>query len=429
MAREPKTSGVQRLLLLQNLFAIVTRLMSYFLLLWQAAAGLRTRSAAGRRLAARSVAASAVAAALLAGSGCEEIGARRTIQRANKLYGEGRFSQAVEEYETALKVAPHLAAGHHNAGLAYLKLFKPGDESPKNLSYANAAAQHLTIYLQSNPGDVKIIDLLTRLWVDSGNYQKALSYWEGELQKDPRSREVILRLAAINNQAGRYDEAVRWHQRRAEFETDPGAKAKAYKDIGQLQWHQLMKPDAVDEKRLYLADVGIAALQKAAALEPGDADVQTLLASLYEHRSHAHGASWARIVEAASTLQHRTRWRDLKQAGTPGSAPAGAPAGTAPAGTAPAVNAPAVNAPAGAPTGPAGEAAPAGGAPAGSPPPGPAPAGTVPAAAGAGAPAGASTTGAPAAGERSNQPAGSTPSSKPASGESGAPGTSAPTGG
>jgi tetratricopeptide (TPR) repeat protein len=267
------------------------------------------------RTMGKPVAITAIALALLAAlSGCDELKSRREIQKANKLYLEGRYNKAIELYDAALERSPDLAIGHHNAGLAYHKLFQPGTESPQNKVYAEKAAAHFTKYLEEEGDDQKIVSLLTTIWLDSGQYDKALVYWNNILAKNPNSRDVLEKLANINRQAGNYDKALEWHRKRVDLETDSGAKVKGLTDIAQMQWSRLQKPEVVDVERVAIVDVGLAALQQAEKLDPKNAVVHSLIASLYQHRALAHGASWAKAVEVASQRYHQVRFSEIQKA-------------------------------------------------------------------------------------------------------------------
>jgi tetratricopeptide (TPR) repeat protein len=252
---------------------------------------------------------------LVAGSaGCDELKSRREIQMANRLYLEGRYNQAADKYESALARSPDLEVGQHNAGLTYHKMFQPGVETPENTQVAEKAAAHFTKYLESNPKDQKVIGLLTTIWLDSGQYEKALAYWGQVLAKNPNSRDVLEKLANINRQAGQYDQALEWYYKRADMETETGAKVKAYLNIAQMQWSRLTKPDLVDAERVATADLGLAALQKAEALDNNHAQVQSLMGSLYQFRALAHQASWARAIESASQRYHSLRFSEINKA-------------------------------------------------------------------------------------------------------------------
>lgn len=246
--------------------------------------------------------------------GCDELSSRREIQKANKLSIEGRYSKAVAIYEKALTRSPGIDIGHHNAGLAYYQLFQPGLDTPENKQHAVKAAEHFAKYLEENPGDQKIISLLTTIWLDSGQFDVALAYWQDVLAKNPDNSDVIEKLANINRQAGQYGKALEWHYKRADLAKDDAHRVKAYLDVAQMQWSRLQKPELVDYERLAVVDVGLAALQKAAALDPDHGQVQSLLGSMFQHRGLAHRSSWAQAVESASQRYHQVRFTEIRKA-------------------------------------------------------------------------------------------------------------------
>lgn len=258
-----------------------------------------------------------VAALLLGfgGTGCQEISARRLVQEGNKEYEKGDFQKAAEHFEEALALAPHLDIAHFNAGLTYRKIFQPGNPAPENLALAKKAAEHFLAYLEKNPKENEVVTLLTRVWNDAGDYDSALAYWERELQKDPNNAEIIGIMAGINRQAGNYEKAMEWHLRQVELETDPAAKAGAYKAIGGLMVSRLrgQQHQILGTERLAIADTGIGMLQKAAALLPDDPDAQTSLGFLYGERALGQSTTWAQIAEVAAARHHYKRWSELNK--------------------------------------------------------------------------------------------------------------------
>lgn len=267
----------------------------------------------------------------LGGTGCQEISARRAVQEGNKAYEKGNFEEAAKMYEEALQKAPHLDTAHYNAGLTYKKMFKPGFDDPANVALAKKAAEHFDAYLEFDPKNRDIVTLMTRVWMDAGDYEGALGYWQRELDKDPKNIEIIGIMANINRQAGNFDKAMEWNLRQVELETDPHAKAGAYKAIGSLMVSRLRgRTHAIlGYERLKIADTGIGMLQKAAALSPEDPDVQTALGFLYGERALAQSTTWAQIAEVAAARHHYKRWAELnkkaQQATEPAKDPGAAP--------------------------------------------------------------------------------------------------------
>jgi hypothetical protein len=268
----------------------------------------------------------------LGGTGCEEISARRAVQEGNKQYEKGAFEKAAQLYEEALQKAPHLDTAHFNAGLTYKKMFRPGIEEPDNLALAKKAADHFLAYLKVHPKERDIVALLTRVWNDAGDYDSALAYWQRELDKEPTNTEIIGIMAGINRQAGNFDKAMEWHLKQVELETEPHAKAGAYKAIGSLMVSRLRgrTHEVLGYERLKIADTGVGMLQKAAALAPDDADVQTALGFLYGERALAQSTTWAQIAEVAAARHHYKKWAELnkkaqQQAAEPNQAPGATP--------------------------------------------------------------------------------------------------------
>lgn len=284
--------------------------------------------AAPTRARCRLIATILIACSLVGGAaGCEELDARRKIQEAGKLYEKGRFDEAGALYEQALQLAPDLEIAHYNAGLTYLKLFRPGLETPENLGYADKAAFHMGKYLELDPNDNTVVGLLTQLWLEAGRNEQAIQYWERELVKSPKNVEVMQILSGIYRQANQWKKSVEMYYQIADVEIQPAAKAGAYKDIARLASSKLFSRTQRGMDVLEIADIGIAALQKAEPLVPDDPETQTYLGVMYMLRSEAHQAAWAQAIDKSSERYHRQRAGALRKALDPPK-PAGEPAGS-----------------------------------------------------------------------------------------------------
>ena len=250
---------------------------------------------------------------LLSSAGCEEFNARRKINEANTLYKTGKFEAAAAMYESAL-ADKDIDVGHFNLGVTYVKLFIPGNTSKENKETANKAADHLQKWLAKHPKDNDARKIMTKVWVDSGDFERALQYWEAEHKSDPKNRDVMSQLASINHKAGRFEETVKWILMDADNSPNAAGKVKAYQSVGNTVWAKLSNKDkVVGAERIKVADVGISALQAAAALDANNADVQGLLAAIFNFRSLAHGVAWAAAIDKASAQNHNQRARVLRE--------------------------------------------------------------------------------------------------------------------
>ena len=173
--------------------------------------------------------------------------------------------------------------------------------------------------------------LMTRMWMDSDQYSKALAYWEAFLQHQPNDAESMAILAAINLRAGDWRKSIAWYNKTASAANATSLKLTAYQAIGNVAWSKLNTRTLAGADMVELADHGIAALQRAAEIEPDNPRVVALQASLFNFRAVAHGSSWAAAIDRASAWQLGTLRRILSEREKNARAqPPGAPAATAP---------------------------------------------------------------------------------------------------
>src|SRR5262249_29136066 len=137
-----------------------------------------------------------------------------------------------------------------------------------NTALANAAAQHFGKWIATHPDDRETRSMMTQVWLDSSQYAKALEYWTGLLEKKPNDPDIMGSLAGINLKAGDWRKSIEWYNKVAEASTDVSAKTGAYQFIGNVAWSKLNSKTLIPPEAVELADRGIGALQKAAALQP-----------------------------------------------------------------------------------------------------------------------------------------------------------------
>lgn len=248
-------------------------------------------------------------AAVVATTGCDEISARRTVQEANAEYKEARYEHARDLYEKALKKAPQLEVAHHNLGVTYYRLLNRGDHSPENQALANKATEHLLVYLKVSDDDKEQLllrKLLTEIWVESGQVDKAVAFWEGESQQRPKDTSILEQLADLHYKAGDWRKAIEWLEKAVALADTPEEKASAHSQIGNLCFLKLLNNrDAIQgQERIELADRGIGALQKALALTPKNMQYVSTLASLNQQRALASTSRLGFHIDLAMHQNH-----------------------------------------------------------------------------------------------------------------------------
>jgi tetratricopeptide (TPR) repeat protein len=252
-------------------------------------------------LPARAVSFVLVALALVMLSGCDELSARSHVQEGNKDYGEQRYEKAVEHFEAALRKSPNLEIAHHNLAIAYTRLFKPGLETPENKAIADKAATHFAYWLDRHPDDVKIRRLLTGLWIDSGDYPKAIEFWKKEHDKNPKARDVIQTVANIYLKSGDWRTALEWYQKDVDTAADAPGKVAAYTSIANVAFGRLFgkRGVVVGLERTEIAEIGLEATGKGLELDPKAVNLWRTSRQLWKDRGYASGTSWANAISDA----------------------------------------------------------------------------------------------------------------------------------
>jgi hypothetical protein len=118
----------------------------------------------------------------------------------------------------------------------------------------------------------------------------------------------VAQLAQINTMAGRYDEAIRWHKKKADMVTDASAKADSWYTIGVVDWRRLYQhAEVAGADRVRIADEGIGWLQQADAIRPDHSGTLSYLNLIYRERAVASDASYARVIDTASAQVYYKR--------------------------------------------------------------------------------------------------------------------------
>ncbi len=303
----------------------------------------------------------AIVVATVAAGGCDSLDARSRIRKGNSAFRETRFKAALGHYELAQQKLDDPVL-RYNLGLDQAKIFKPGTDEPiilgasdtpqckltpkvtpltkfvcvkddderfdpcdeKNVcassfeckkvdlcaiapkDVADLVADSFGRWLTDHPDDAEIRALMTQIWIDSSQYDKALAYWQGLLDKKPKDPDIMGNLAGINLKSGNWRKSIEWYLQVAETSTEPSAKIGAYQFIGNVGWAKLNSRSLAATESIELADRAVGALGKAAKLSPKNPKFPGLQASIYNFRSMAQGASFAAAIDRATAqeLQH-----------------------------------------------------------------------------------------------------------------------------
>ena len=269
----------------------------------------------------------------LAASGCNELGARTLVQEGNHLYDEQEYEKAIAKYEAALKKKSDLGVIHHNLGLSYARMFRPGVDTPENKALVDKAAEHLKWWLEHNPGDSKIRKFLLNMWVEAGDFQPVLDYFLAQHQSDPQNREFVQKVASIHLMMGDWHKSVDWYYKDVALAPDTAAKVAAHQTIANLAFGRLWTASArlktQGAERLELVEVGLQAAEGGLALDPNHLALTSYSQQLWNQRAVAQGPYWAAAIDRVEGQVFEQRVNVLKEEAKknqPPEAPAAPPA-------------------------------------------------------------------------------------------------------
>src|SRR5689334_16117075 len=126
-----------------------------------------------------------LAVALPALAGCNKLQARVELKKGNEEYRNESYTKALEQFQKGLKLDPDATFAWRSVGLTALALYRPGDDSPKNVGYGKTATDAFEHYLLDYPNDKKVREYLLSTYVNSKRYDDALAYIDRRAQEAP----------------------------------------------------------------------------------------------------------------------------------------------------------------------------------------------------------------------------------------------------
>jgi tetratricopeptide (TPR) repeat protein len=275
---------------------------------------------------------------------CADLRGRRRVREGNRLYREGLYAQALEQYRAAEALVPEFPLLWLNEGLTCRQLMLPGAKTPENERAADCAIQAFA-RLQSL-GDPRGEQLQVQTLLDADRFEILERMYGDRLRANPADLAAMNGLIHVQSRAGKMDEALRLYERRAALQAND---AEAQYAVGVFVWQELFRrgggpeqaafdprPDPAaqqvvtkkgkkkkgtkqeeakkkepppmrlgdigGQKRAALADLGIKYLERAVALQPKYREAMAYLALLHRQKAIAFFAEpdkWLATIDAA----------------------------------------------------------------------------------------------------------------------------------
>jgi len=252
-------------------------------------------------------------------SGCRQLQARVELKKGNSLYQQEQYSAAMVEYQKGLELDPSATFAWRSVGLSALALYRPGDDTPKNLEYARIATDAFQKYLKEEPEDAKVQDYLMSILVNAKQYQQALAFVDKLQQQhtaeanDPKWNKYRVNVLI---QAGRLEDA----EQLALKTPSPEQPVSLY-SIGVAAWNKVYNNNTIDfATKQQKVELGLRALRKAVELKPDYFDAMFYLGLELREKAKLEtdgNARTADVNEAETWLKKGLELRKKAQPAAP----------------------------------------------------------------------------------------------------------------
>ncbi|MGE5235320.1 MAG: tetratricopeptide repeat protein [Acidobacteriota bacterium] len=212
--------------------------------------------------------------------GCNKIQARAELKKGNKFYKEEAYKDALTQFQRGLQLDPAATFAWRSVGLASMALFKPGVTSAENTKYADLAVDAFQKYLKEYPQDRKVEEYLVGMWVNSGQYDKAIAYLKQQRLNQPENTKLNGAIVNVMIKASRFKDAL-------DFVDNYGRRdPQLYYTIETQAWSRSYNdPTVTLEDRKQVVDLGLQAAQKAVDARPDYMEAMVYYNLLYREKA------------------------------------------------------------------------------------------------------------------------------------------------
>ena len=234
--------------------------------------------------------------ALPLAAGCRRMEARIELKKGNSLYQQEQYSAALVAFQKGLQLDPADTFAWRSVGLTALALYRPGDDTPKNLEYARIASDAFENYLKDNPEDAKVADYLMSILVNSKQYEKALAFVDKLQQQHPaEANDPKWNKYRVNVliQAGRLEDGEK-----LALQTSGPDQAVSLYSIGVAAWNKVYNNNTIDfATRQQKVELGLRALRKAVEIKPDYFDAMFYLGLMLREKAKLDTDANARTAD------------------------------------------------------------------------------------------------------------------------------------
>jgi tetratricopeptide (TPR) repeat protein len=254
--------------------------------------------------------------------GCGKVQARAELKKGNSYYQQEQYARALDYFKRGMELDPDATFAWRSVGLSALALYRPGDNDPKNVQYAETAVDAFEKYLADYPDDTKVEDYLLSTYVNARKFDEAIAFIDQRMAEKPEEAAKLNGYKIrILTQAGRLNQAFQ-----LAGQVPPEERAVALYSIAVSVWDKLFHdPGTMDfESKTQLANMGIDAIKKSYDLKKDSVETMVYYGLLLREKAklETDGAARLALEDEARTWQQRAIEARKKAAAQPAPKPA-----------------------------------------------------------------------------------------------------------
>lgn len=138
-----------------------------------------------------------VSALALLSTSCEKLKARDQLNKGVQAFKSANYTQAVENFKTAVDLDPTFPTARLYLATAYMSQFIPGAESPENKKMADAALEQFQKVLEQDPKNDTALASIAKLKFDQKNWDEAEQWYRKLIEVNPNNKEAYYTLGVI----------------------------------------------------------------------------------------------------------------------------------------------------------------------------------------------------------------------------------------
>lgn len=254
--------------------------------------------------------------------GCGKVQARAELKKGNSYYQQEQYARALDYFKRGMELDPDATFAWRSVGLSALALYRPGDNDPKNVQYAETAVDAFEKYLADYPDDTKVEDYLLSTYVNARKFDEAIAFIDQRMVEKPEETAKLNGYKIrILTQAGRLNQAFQ-----LAGQLPPEERAVALYSIAVSVWDKSFHdPGTMDfESKNQLVNMGVDAIKKSYELDKNSVETMIYYGLLLREKAkiETDGAARLALEDEARTWQQRAIEARKKAAAQSAQAPA-----------------------------------------------------------------------------------------------------------